>query len=215
MISVLVVDDHPVVRHGVVLMLQASSDIEVVGAATGAEEGVRMAAELRPDVILMDLSMPGRDGTWAIRRIVADNDRAVVVALTSFSDQERILEALDAGAVGYMLKDSEPRELLEAIAAAARGESPLHPKAARVALQRRAVPSPADELSAREREVLVLVTRGHTNGQIATRLGIAERTVKGHLTSIFTRLGVGDRTSAALWAQRHLSEPEVPATGRY
>jgi DNA-binding NarL/FixJ family response regulator len=208
MIRVVVVDDHPVVRHGVTLMLQVHPDLEVVGAVHDAESGVRAVIELAPDVVLMDLSMPGRDGTSAIREITALDGRVAVVVLTSFSDPERIQEALDAGAVGYMLKDSEPRTLVNAVRAAARGESPLHPKAARVALRRRSTSAgPVDELTDREQEVLQLVTEGLTNGQIARRLGIAERTVKGHLTHVFERIGVTDRTSAAIWALRHLQSP--------
>jgi DNA-binding NarL/FixJ family response regulator len=203
MITVLVVDDHPVVRQGIVLMLDTRSDVEVVGAAADGDEAVRMAAEKRPDVILMDLSMPGRDGTVAIRDILANDSEIAIIALTSFSDRQRIVAALDAGAVGYMLKDADPEALVAAIHAASRGESPLHPKAARVALQRRDEPTALVSLSRREREVLKLVMDGLTNAAIARRLGISERTVKGHLSSIFASLGVRDRTSAALWAQRN------------
>ena len=205
MIKVVVVDDHPVVRTGVTLMLQVREDIEVVAAVSDADSAVRAVSELAPDVVLMDLSMPGRDGTSATREITRIDGGVAVVVLTSFSDSHRIQEALDAGAVGYMLKDSEPGELIEAVQAAARGETPLHPKAARVA-RRRSTTTAEDELTDREQEVLRLVTRGLTNAQIARRLGIAERTVKGHLTNVFTRLGVADRTSAAMWAQQHLSE---------
>jgi DNA-binding NarL/FixJ family response regulator len=202
-IRVLVVDDHPVVRHGVSLMLKTHADIDVVAAVGSADLAVEAVAELHPQVVLMDLSMPGRDGPSATREIVARFPEVAVVALTSFSDEDRVMEALNAGAVGYMLKDSEPAELVEAVRAAARGESPLHPKAARVALTHR--PTPTDEVvTEREREVLLLVARGHTNRQIASRLGITERTVKGHLTNIFSRIGVSDRTSAALWAERNL-----------
>jgi DNA-binding NarL/FixJ family response regulator len=206
MIDVVVVDDHPVVRHGVSLMLESHGDIRVVAACSNAADAVEAVREHHPQVVLMDLSMPGRDGTSATRDIVGLDADVAVVALTSFSDQDRILDALDAGAVGYLLKDCDPAEIVDAVRTAARGESPLHPKAARVALDRRAAapPTPADELTDRERDVLLLVVRGLTNGQIARRLGISERTVKGHLTNVFTRLGVGDRTSAALWAKENL-----------
>lgn len=213
MISVLIVDDHPVIRHGVALMLQAHDDIRVVSAVSSADEAVRTVLALAPHVVLMDLSMPGRDGTSATREIVDVAPNAAVVVLTSFSDWTRIQEALDAGAVGYMLKDSEPRDLVEAVRSAARGESPLHPKAARVALTRRAAPSADIDLTVREAEVLRLVSRGMTNGQIGRRLGIAERTVKGHLTRVFARVGVTDRTSAAVWAQRHLDPRSSSDTG--
>ena len=206
MIDVVVVDDHPVLRHGVALMLETQADIRVVAAVSNAGDAVEAVREHHPHVVLMDLSMPGRDGTSATSEIVAMDDTVAVVALRSCSDPARILDARDAGAVGYMLKDSEPDEIVGAVRAAARGESPLHPKAARVALNRRMAPTstPADDLTERERDVLLLVVRGLTNGQIARRLGISERTVKGHLTNVFTRLGVGDRTSAALWAKEHL-----------
>jgi DNA-binding NarL/FixJ family response regulator len=207
MIDVVVVDDHPVVRHGVSLMLEAHGDIRVVAACSNAADAVEAVREHHPRVVLMDLSMPGRDGTSATRDIVALDADVAVVALTSFSDQDRIRDALDAGAVGYLLKDCDPAEIVAAVRTAARGESPLHPKAARVALARRTsapTTTPADDLTDRERDVLRLVVQGLTNGQIARRLGISERTVKGHLTNVFTRLGVGDRTSAALWAKEHL-----------
>ena len=158
------------VRHGVTLMLQVHPDVEVVAAVSDADAAVRTVLELAPDVVLMELSMPGRGGTSATREITALNCGVAVVVLTSFSDAERIQEALDSGAVGYMLKDSEPRELVEAVRAASRGESPLHPKAARVTLGRRVTPAPAEGLTERKREVLRLVTKGLTNGQIATRL---------------------------------------------
>jgi DNA-binding NarL/FixJ family response regulator len=152
----------------------------------------------------MDLSMPGTDGIEATRRIGAELRDTRVVVLTSFSDRERILDALDAGAIGYMLKDAEPEELLRGVRAAARGESPLDPKAASALLgavaDRRAA---TDELTAREREVLALVARGLPNKLIARELEISEKTVKAHLTSVFQRIGVTDRTQAALWATRH------------
>jgi DNA-binding NarL/FixJ family response regulator len=204
MTRVLVVDDHPVVRHGVALMLGTHEGIDVVATASTADEAVAAVDEHRPDVVLMDLSMPGRGGASATAEIAASWPDVAVVVLTSFSDAERIVDALDSGAAGYLLKDSEPDDIVAAVRAAARGEAPLHPKAARVALDRRTAPTPAADLTERERDVLLLVVRGLTNGQIARRLGISERTVKGHLTHVFTRLGVGDRTSAALWAQQHL-----------
>jgi DNA-binding NarL/FixJ family response regulator len=151
----------------------------------------------------MDLSMPGVDGIEATRRLMAQRPESRVVVLTSFSDRERILDALDAGAVGYLLKDAEPGELLRGIEAAARGESPLAPKAAKAVLTARAESRPAAELTAREQEVLGLLGQGLANKQIARRLGIAEKTVKAHLTSVFQSIGVTDRTQAALWARSH------------
>jgi DNA-binding NarL/FixJ family response regulator len=195
-------DDHDVVRRGLTALLGGASGFVVVGAASDGDEAVALAAVHEPDVVLMDLSMPGVDGIEATRRLTAAQPDARVVVLTSFSDRDRILDALDAGAVGYLLKDAEPDELLRGIEAAARGESPLAPKAARAVLTARAEGRPATELTAREQEVLALLAQGLANKQIARRLGIAEKTVKAHLTSVFQRIGVTDRTQAALWAQR-------------
>jgi DNA-binding NarL/FixJ family response regulator len=202
-IRVLLADDHALVRAGLEELLRTTEGIDVVGAAADGAEAVRMAAERAPDVVLMDLEMPELDGIEATRRLLERSSAAAVVILTSFSDRERILQALDAGAVGYVLKDAEPHELVAAIRAAARGESPLAPKAASAVLGARRERAPAAELTEREREVLSLVGAGLQNKQIARRLGISEKTVKAHLTSVFRQLGVFDRTQAALWAQRH------------
>ena len=150
----------------------------------------------------MDLEMPVLDGIEATRRIVEAQPRVAVVVLTSFSDREQILRALDAGAVGYLLKDAEPAELERAVRAAARGEAPLDPRAGRALLQDRASGSPLDGLSEREREVLAMVARGLPNKLIARELAISEKTVKAHLTSVYRTIGVTDRTQAALWAER-------------
>lgn len=208
---VLVVDDHRVVRAGLETLLATSPDLEVVGSAADGAQAVLLASSTNPDVVLMDLSMPVVDGVEATRQIIAANPATRVVVLTSFSDRERILDAIDAGASGYLLKDTEPDQLLAAIRAAARGEAPLHPKAARAVLDARGHRRPPLELTPRERDVLVLVGRGLLNKQIARRLGIAEKTVKTHLTSIFQRLGVTDRTQAALWAERNglLHSPQL------
>jgi DNA-binding NarL/FixJ family response regulator len=174
----------------------------VVGAAADGAEAVTLAAERRPQVVLMDLLMPGVDGIEATRRIVGADPDVQVVVLTSFSDRTRIIEALDAGAVGFLLKDAEPEELFRGIRAAARGGSPLAPKAAREVLRARSEHrSPG--LTERELDVLGLVRAGLSNKLIARRLKISEKTVKAHLTSIFQRIGVTDRTQAALWAERH------------
>jgi DNA-binding NarL/FixJ family response regulator len=201
-IRVLLADDHPVVRRGVAELLAAAGDIEVVGAAVNGEEAVARGVEHRPDVVLMDHSMPGLDGIEATRQLTASVPNTKVVALTSFDDRERILAVLDAGAVGYLLKDAGPDELRQGVRAAARGDAPLDPKAARVLLSTRAA-SPAVPLTAREQEVLALVAEGLANKVIARRMGISEKTVKAHLTSIFGRIGVTDRTQAALWARDH------------
>jgi DNA-binding NarL/FixJ family response regulator len=201
-IRVLLADDHDVVRRGLTALLEGADDMTVVAAAADGEEAVRLFGEHTPDVVLMDLSMPGVDGVEATRRVTSGSPDARVVILTSFSDRERILDALDAGAVGYLLKDAEPDELLRGVRAAARGESPLAPKAAQAVLEARAESRPAADLTAREREVLEALAEGLANKQIARRLGIAEKTVKTHLTSVFQRIGVTDRTQAALWARQ-------------
>jgi DNA-binding NarL/FixJ family response regulator len=201
-IRVLLVDDHDVVRRGLMALFNGAAGFSVVGAAADGAEAVDLVGEHEPDVVLMDLSMPGMDGIEATRRVTSDRPDVRVVVLTSFSDRERILDALDAGAVGYLLKDADPDELLRGVQAAARGESPLAPKAARAVLAARAETRPAAELTGREQEVLDLLAEGLANKQIARRLGIAEKTVKTHLTSVFQRIGVTDRTQAALWAQR-------------
>lgn len=205
MIRVLIADDHQVVRSGLEQLLATAADIELVAMASDGAEAVELVAEHQPDIVLMDLSMPGLDGVAATRRIAEGGGPTQVVVLTSFSDRQRILDALDAGAAGYVLKHATPDELLEAIRAAHDGGSPLDPKAARVVLdrQRGSASSPA-KLSDREIEVLRLVAAGSPNKIIARQLGIAERTVKAHLTSIFQRIGVTDRTQAALWARDHL-----------
>lgn len=207
MIRLLLAEDHAVVRAGIEALLAAADDIEVVGAVGDGEEAVARAAELEPDVILIDLSMPRLDGIAATERIVAERPGARVVVLTAFADRERILGALDAGALGYLLKDSTPEELIGGVRAAARGESPLAPKAASELLAARAGQREA-ELSRRERDVLELVAAGLPNKLIAARLDISEKTVKAHLTRVFERIGVTDRTQAALWARRHGIGPD-------
>jgi DNA-binding NarL/FixJ family response regulator len=163
---------------------------------------VRLAGEHRPDVILMDLRMLGIDGSEATRRVLKNNPTPQVVILTSFSERDEIPAALDAGAIGYLLKDAEPDELIRGIRAAARGESPRAPRAARTLIGSRSS-TPSHQLSDREREGLQLVTRGLSNKLIARELGISETTVKAHLTTIFQRIGVMDRVQAAMWARDH------------
>ena len=203
-IGVLLVDDHPLVRTGLAGLLDATDDLAVVGEAADGEAAVARVAELEPDVVLMDVSMPGVDGIEATRRLLDNGYAGAVVMLTSFSDRARVVDALDAGAVGYLLKDSEPADVLSAVRAAARGHAPLDPRVASALLPSRRR-DPGADLSVREREVLLLVAEGLANKQIAKRLGIAERTVKVHLGNVFRRIGVTDRTSAALWARDHLT----------
>ena len=204
MIRVVLVDDHPVLRDGLAALVRGTKDMEVAGTASDGAEAIELVRRLRPQVVLMDLQMPGMDGVEATREIVGQSLGADVLVLTSFSDGARILAALDAGAVGYLLKDSEPEQVLDGIRAVSRGESPLHPRAARELLSARAVAEPLPQLTPREAEVLELVRQGLANKQIARRLGISERTVKAHLTSTFATIGVVDRTQAAVWAERHL-----------
>jgi DNA-binding NarL/FixJ family response regulator len=204
-IRVVIADDHAVVRTGLAQLARSAADLELVGIAEDGEEAVTLAVEHRADVALMDLSMPGLDGAAATRLLLEQHPLCQVVILTSFSNRERILEALDAGAVGYLLKDAEPGELLAGIRAAARGESPLAPKAARALVAERRERRSGPGFSAREQEVLELVGEGLPNKSIARKLDISEKTVKAHLTRIFRELGVDDRTQAALWAREHLS----------
>jgi DNA-binding NarL/FixJ family response regulator len=206
LIGVLVVDDHPMVRAGVRGLLEGSVGMTVVGEAASGDEAVIRARTDRPDVILMDLSMPGIDGVEATRQIVDGDPEARIVVLTSFHDHDRVRAAVAAGAVGYLLKDSEPTDLLAAVRAAAAGHAPLDPRVTRALLPRSGQPTAPTppELSARERDVLDQLVKGLSNRQIARALGISERTVKVHLGHIFRQLGVADRTSAALWARDHL-----------
>jgi DNA-binding NarL/FixJ family response regulator len=202
-IRVLIADDHGVVREGLSRLLQAVEGIEVAGVAADGEAAVALAQAVAPDVVLMDLDMPGIDGIEATRLISEGNGTAAVLVLTSFSDQPRILGAIEAGAVGYLLKDASSEDVVAGIRAAARGESPLDPRAARTVLDARAAPDPLAPFSQRERDVLELLAAGLANKLIARRLEISEKTVKSHLTRIFRELGVSDRTQAALWAERH------------
>jgi DNA-binding NarL/FixJ family response regulator len=202
MISVLIADDHGVIRDGLGRLIGALEDIELVGVAADGQEAVERPRETTPNVVLMDLDMPRMDGIEATRMITEELPGTAVLVLTSFSDRARILGALSAGACGYLLKDASSDEVADGIRAAARGESPLDPRAARTIITARAEPDPLSALSAREREVLALLVEGLPNKLIARRLEISEKTVKSHLTRIFRELGVTDRTQAALWAER-------------
>jgi DNA-binding NarL/FixJ family response regulator len=208
MIRVLVAEDHPVVRDGLVRLLGGAPDIAVVADAADGHEAVRLAAEHQPDVVLMDLRMPTMDGSVATGLVLRDSPGIRVVILTSFAEREEILHALDAGAVGYMLKDADPAQLISGVRAAANGDSPLAPKVARTLLDHRAM-HVSRELTERETEVLRCVARGLPNKLIARELEISESTVKAHLTSTFQRIGVTDRVQAALWAREQgIASPE-------
>jgi DNA-binding NarL/FixJ family response regulator len=205
MITVAVVDDHQLVRAGLRALLDAVADLEVIGEAGDGEQAVELVLRERPDVVLMDLSMPRVDGVAATRRLREAGAVTRVVVLTSFADQARVQAAVAAGAVGYLLKDSDPRDVVNAVRQAAAGHVPLDPRVAQALLPGSGQPAGADPLSPREAEVLALVATGMANKQIARQLGISERTVKAHLGKVFRQIGVADRTSAALWAREHLS----------
>jgi DNA-binding NarL/FixJ family response regulator len=200
MIRILLADDHPVVRAGVRAMLASDSELDIVGEATAPGEAVAMAAELRPDIVLMDLQFGTvQTGADATRLIRALNDPPPVLVLTNYDTDSDILSAVEAGASGYLLKDSPPDELIAAIRAAAAGETALAPAIAGRLLARMRSPQPS--LSRREIEVLRLVAEGSTNGDIARRLHISDATVKSHLVHIYTKLGVPSRTAAVAAAR--------------
>ncbi|MDX6561105.1 MAG: hypothetical protein QOD65_919 [Gaiellales bacterium] len=203
MIRVLIADDHGVLRDGLGRVIAAQSDMELVGTAANGVEAVEMCRSLGPDVVVMDLEMPVMDGIEATRAIVTQAAPPAVLVLTSFSDRRRILGALDAGALGYLLKDASAEEVVKGIRDAAEGGSPLDPRAARSLLEAQSAPHPLEGVSPREREVLALLLEGLPNKLIARRLGISEKTVKTHLTSVFRQIGVTDRVQAVLWAGRH------------
>ncbi len=211
MIRVVLIDDHWVVREGLEAVLEDATDMELVGTAEGGHEGVRVVAATEPDIVLMDLSMPKGNGVPAIAEIAKQHPKTRIVVLTMFGEKGSILTALEAGASGFLLKDSSPAEVLEAIRQASAGHSPLDPRAASAvisALRSDGQSRSNHELSERELEVLGLVAQGLLNKQIARQLGIAESTVKAHLTQIYSRIGVSDRLQATLWAQRNdISSP--------
>jgi DNA-binding NarL/FixJ family response regulator len=201
-IRILLVDDHPVVRHSLRGMLDAEPDLSVVGEASSGDESLAKATELVPDLVLMDLRMPGGDGVEATGRILAQVPGTRVMVLTTYESDRDILRAIEAGACGYLLKDASPAQLAEAVRAAARGETVLAPSVASTLIRQVRSPAPP-ALSAREAEVLRLVARGLTNGDIAKRLYISEATVKTHLLRVFNKLDVADRTAAVTTAMSH------------
>ncbi|SNY56895.1 response regulator [Paractinoplanes atraurantiacus] len=202
MIRIVLVDDHPVVRHGLRGMLEREPDLTVVGEASSGPEGVATALALHPDIVLMDLRMPGGDGVTATEQITAKSTGIRVLVLTTYESDRDILRAIEAGAGGYLLKDASPSELADAVRAAARGETVLAPSVASTLVRQvRKPPPPA--LSARETEVLRLVAKGLTNADIGRTLYISEATVKTHLLRTFTKLDVTDRTAAVTTAMEH------------
>lgn len=202
MIRVAVADDHGVLRDGLAGVIAAQPDLELVATAANGAEAVEICRAERPDVLLLDLEMPVLDGIEATRAILAEELGTAVLVLTSFSDRRRITGALDAGAVGYLLKDASADEVVRGVRIAAGGGSPLDPRAARSLLEAKNVPGPLDGMSPREREVFGQLLNGMPNKLIARQLGISEKTVKSHLTSVFRRIGVTDRVQAILWAER-------------
>ncbi|HEY8457388.1 MAG TPA: response regulator transcription factor [Actinopolymorphaceae bacterium] len=199
MIDVLVVDDHPVVREGLAAMLRVEPDINVVGEAGDGAEALAMATRLRPHVVLMDLRMPRLDGAGATARLAVEVPETKVLVLTTYDTDTDIMRAVEAGATGYLLKDTPRPQLVEAVRAAARGETILAPPVAAKLVDRMRVSSsgtPAPVLTKRQLEVLSLVAEGHTNAEIGRRLHIGESTVKTHLLEVFAKLGVDDRTHA-------------------
>jgi DNA-binding NarL/FixJ family response regulator len=201
-IRVVIADDHGVLRDGLGRVIAAQPDLELVAAAANGAEAVEICRTTRPDVVLMDLEMPVMDGIEATRAILAEAPGTAVLVLTSFSDLRRITGALEAGAVGYLLKDASAEEVVRGIRTGAAGGSPLDPRAARALLEAKTAPDPLEGISPREREVLALLLEGLPNKLIARRLSISEKTVKSHLTSIFREVGVSDRVQAIIWAER-------------
>jgi NarL family two-component system response regulator LiaR len=215
-IRVLLVDDHAIVRDGLCAVLKLQPDIEVVGEADNGRDAVSMAESLEPDVVLMDLVMPGMDGIEAIRRIVNGRPESRILVLTSFSAEDKVFPAIKAGAMGYLLKDCNSEELVRAIHQVQRGESSLHPKIARMLLQEMTAPRPeasaeppprpgrptVDPLTERELDVLKLVAHGKSNREIADELVVAEGTVRTHVSNILSKLHLASRTQATLFALR-------------
>ena len=202
-ISVLIVDDHAVVRQGLRTFLELQEEIEVVGEASNGLEAVEQARQLLPDVVLMDLVMPRMDGIEATRSIRAISPSTKVVVLTSFTEDEKVFPSIKAGALGYLLKNVSPTELVSAIRAAHNGEAQLHPEIARKLMDEfstKANGLAPDELTQREREVLHLISRGQSNREIARELVLSEKTVKTHVSNILSKLHLADRTQAAIYA---------------
>jgi DNA-binding NarL/FixJ family response regulator len=212
MIRVLIADDHHVVRRGLLFFLKTQKDMDVVGEATNGKEAVELTAKLKPDVVLMDLVMPIMDGIQATKKIKAQYPQTQVLMLTSFSDRDHVIPAIEAGAAGYQLKDIEPDDLVESIRKLMRGENTLHPQATSQLMKVREPqiepPHKLYPLTPREQDVLSELTKGKSNKEIASALFVTEKTVKTHISNIFSKLLVQDRTQAALYAVKHgLTEP--------
>ncbi len=210
-ISVLLIDDHRVVRQGLRDFLELHATIDVVGEASSGEEGIQLACELLPDVVLMDLVMSGIDGVEATRRLTRVSPSSRVIVLTSFADDDKIFPAIKAGAISYLLKDVSPEELAHAVHAARRNEAVLHPDVAARLMQEFSTAdsphAPIDQLTEREMEVLRLIARGRSNRAIADELVISEKTVKTHVSNLLSKLHLADRTQAAIYALRQRLVP--------
>lgn len=205
-IRVLIVDDHAIVREGLQMLLAEEADVEVIGQAANGIEAVSLAATLQPDVILMDLLMPEMDGVQAMQHIRDAGIASRVLVLTSFANDEHVREAIRAGAIGYLLKDVLKADLLQAIRTAAQGQPVLHPEAQRSLIRQAIAPTPPlphATLTERERDILRLIAQGKSNKEIAAALHLTEGTVKGYVSAILHKLGVADRTQAALYAVKH------------
>ena len=214
-IGVLLVDDHSVVRQGLRMFIEMQSDMQVLGEGANGLEAVELAARLNPDVILLDLLMPHMDGIEATRQILLHNPHARVLILTSFGEDDKVFPAIRAGAQGYLLKDIQPRDLVQAVRETYQGKAQLHPDIARrlmTAVSGEApvrqvppasLPAELQELTEREREVLEQIARGLTNREIAEKMFISEKTVKTHVSNLLDKLGLEDRTRAAIWALKH------------
>ncbi|MBT2678017.1 response regulator transcription factor [Bacillus sp. ISL-35] len=216
-IKVLIADDHHVVRRGLAFFLRTQEHLEIVGEAGNGKEAVKLAEKLNPDIILMDLIMPEMNGIEATKVIKAKNPDIKIMMLTSYSDQEHVIPAIEAGASGYQLKDIQPDELVRSIIRMVEGENQLHPKATSLVLKHlsgnnRAVRRPLDELTKRELEVLKEIASGKSNKEIAAALFITEKTVKTHVSNVLAKLELADRTQAALYAVRNrLVDQEPPS----
>lgn len=205
-IRVMIVDDHEIVREGLETLLSEEPMVEVVGQAINGLEAVALASSLKPDVILMDLVMPELDGIEATRQIRGTGMASQILVLTSFANDQHVRDAIEAGAIGYLLKDVLKADLLRAIQMAAHGKPTLHPEAQGYLMRQVSAPAPASNLpnlTERERDVLRLITRGQSNKEIAFTLHLTEGTVKGYVSAILAKLDVADRTQAALYAVKH------------
>ncbi len=199
-VRLLIVDDHSMVREGVKMYLGFDSTLEIVGEASNGEEALEQAAKLQPDVVLMDLIMPVMDGVTTIGEMKKRHPDTEIIALTSVLEDEKVVGAVQAGAIGYLLKDSKPQELIDAIHAAGRGEVRLHPEAAKRLMRQVKTPDMRESLTPRETDILKMIGRGYSNKDVSKELELSEYTIKAHVSSLLSKLGLSSRTQAALFA---------------